>query len=1350
MSPKSKSSSDRRQMTKKPPAGAEPEADERTGEQLPQPSPSTTTSAATTTTTISAVARDSHENGHDLKEGDLQALRETSKMPSEVDFQQAGTTAPTSSSDVNLDLLSMQAIKTTSTSILANNVTSNEAISCSRSAELRKNNAVVIGPSTTSNKTATDPNMQSLEQQEQRLEVDDAVGVVTRTALNSVVSSAPTGTSAAAAPTVTTNPGPHYTQSEAYHYRQRIAEYNKNRCWCFRYTTWTLYDGRKRTCFGFRKSRVGGSTTTAEGQEHQEDGSSSTTSSSTSSQTRPRREVKIIEVQNYLLISSILCILALLSVVLFIPLGIQQVVNRSSVSILSMSLTSPSLTTMKLASVMQLHPSVSGLSATLDGFEVTMRLARNERGSSQQLSEKINRRTTTPKDDKDESDAIGTFQQPSIYLSGGPGAIEVPVESNFTITNQENMVKLGALLLASKRLKIRVTGATRVKKFNGWVNYGVAFDQTVELVGLNHLKNVIDLKTFELPGEVEIDDGEDDTSATSSSSASTSSSRGTRSKKKKKKVLSVKASADINNPTNYTLALGYKLKLQCLYKNTSMSYVELENFTLTPGITKNVTVTGIFNPENLDVAADFLAEFVNGTGKETTSSTPGGGIASSSSDDRHHEADLNLVADPDAEKMHSQARALPPRRSTSGAGQQLQGPAGHQLDADPSESKVFLDAKGVSITFYNETAAKIGKDPEYKIPWFSKLVESMTSSTGLTKVNGREFVQGVNITEIGFNVPGGVDNLSAFGELQINFKIPFAKFDYAITNLGANMTVRLKSDAVNAVAEMPLTKIEYLPNKTDHSGVLKIKMPSSKVQLQNVTAFNNLIYSIYNEKSVELELGGVGSATMSSCLSSKWQLHSIPLLVQTKIQGWNRFAGNGGIKVKDIDILPEFTDEHNVNVAATIELENQTPLSAKLGFLPAHLIVTNEDYPLKDGSVSLGTVQAYEVGLKSWSLNRIRGNIVVDKRSNGTWPHGVDERTRPSASMRSITAPRPGFDVYQQGHENRNLMLRDHVQNLVKTALQNTGVLETGGPAQALQLQSIPRMFLPPTPTTLSGPVSADHTGAEGGQLLPSSTSAFAEAPAAAASEYHRSRLPPPSATALPAASASASNIGGIISNGNSNSKPLSTRSKDVITPVLEKMLGMHLSNRTVTNAFACGAYEKLWQNLTFLQPVTKKLTDISVSVPGHEKNLLSWIQVLLGPQVIFLKLQALLTIENTFSSALVVKNAYGLVYVGDTQDLLFGSVNVSFVNATSAGWYIPAKKNATSDPIWGQILLQECVTHPITCGKVLQQLIGNTLATLSVELTAAVEGKFELTVNATEKNVPMSLHQKARMVIGG
>ncbi len=80
----------------------------------------------------------------------------------------------------------------------------------------------------------------------------------------------------------------------------------------------------------------------------------------------------------------------------------------------------------------------------------------------------------------------------------------------------------------------------------------------------------------------------------------------------------------------------------------------------------------------------------------------------------------------------------------------------------------------------------------------------------------------------------------------------------------------------------------------------------------------------------------VGSATMSSCLSSKWQLHSIPLLVQTKIQGWNRFAGNGGIKVKDIDILPEFTDEHNVNVAATIELENQTPLSAKLGFLPAH------------------------------------------------------------------------------------------------------------------------------------------------------------------------------------------------------------------------------------------------------------------------------------------------------------------------------------------------------------------------------------------------------------------------------
>ncbi len=329
MSPKSKPSSDRRQMKKKPPAGAElPEADENTEQQLPQPSPSTTTtSAATTTTTTSAVARDSHENGHDLKEGDLQALRETSKMPSEVGFQQTGTTAPTSSSDVNLDLLSMQAIKTTSTSILANNVTSNEAISCSRSADQRKNNAVVIGPGITSNKTAAAPNMQSLEQQEQRLEVEEAVGVVTRTALSNVVSSAPTGALAAVAPTITTNPGPHYTQSEAYHYRQRIAEYNKNRCWCFRYTTWTLYDGRKRTCFGFRKSRVGGSTTTTEeGQQVEHGGTSSTTSSSSSSQTRPRREVKIIEVQNYLLISSILCILALLSVVLFIPLGIQQVV----------------------------------------------------------------------------------------------------------------------------------------------------------------------------------------------------------------------------------------------------------------------------------------------------------------------------------------------------------------------------------------------------------------------------------------------------------------------------------------------------------------------------------------------------------------------------------------------------------------------------------------------------------------------------------------------------------------------------------------------------------------------------------------------------------------------------------------------------------------------------------------------------------------------------------------------------------------------------------------------------------------------------------------------------------------
>lgn len=195
----------------------------------------------------------------------------------------------------------------------------------------------------------------------------------------------------------------------------------------------------------------------------------------------------------------------------------------------------------------------------------------------------------------------------------------------------------------------------------------------------------------------------------------------------------------------------------------------------------------------------------------------------------------------------------------------------------------------------------------------------------------------------------------------------------------------------------------------------------------------------------------------------------------------------------------------------------------------------------------------------------------------------------------------------------------------------------------------------------------------------------------------------------------------------------------NVIMPVLERLLGDHLSNRTVA-ATACGAYEELWKNLTFLVPVSKRLKDIQVRIPGRRRNLLSWVQILLGPQVILLKLQAVMSLENTFSASLLVKTAYGVVYAGDNQDILFGSVNVTFAGD---GWLVPAKSNATSEPVTGELLLQACVQRPLDCGKVVEQLFGNTLATLDVSMTALVEGKFKITVNATERNVPLSLHHK-------
>eukprot|EP00392_Amoebophrya_sp_AT5.2_P016732 g17028.t1 len=872
----------------------------------------------------------------------------------------------------------------------------------------------------------------------------------------------------------------------------------------------------------------------------------------------------------------ILLVLALFLFTLFwvvVPFVVQLIVTHSGINVVSLGLSSPTKNSVFLTSQMELvKPGVATmLSAEVKAFRMEMHLVPEEQVVPPDI---------LPGSSSDDITRIGDFGMPPISLHGGKTKEIVAVEQRFLISSEDNMVSLGASLLREKQLQIRVLGHSKVHVPNILLglfgSYSVTFDKTLTIPGLDNLKGVIELTKFELPGEVFDPDD-------------------------KKKVIAVEAEARINNPTNYTLELGHVLKLDCQFQNASMSRVELIDFVLTPGITENVTVKGVFAPTDFEKAADFLSEFVGG----------GGG---------------NDIAE---QKVWLHAKGLDVWFNRIGGSSWTGGEHGGGDRAEDEEEPEHTFSANKD---HNDDQNQI------RIPWFSRLVQSMASETGLNKVDGREFIRGVNISEIGFDVPGGEDNLHAWGLLDIDFKIPFAKFNYSITSLGAELDIS-QNNYTSSTASMKETEVGYIPNYADHSGILRIKMPLSPVALTNASAFNDLLFDVYSKPLVHIDLGGKGVAVMSSVLNPRWHLHDIPISVKTTIQGWNQFR-DAAITVSHIDILKSQTTATQVHVGAVLELENKTPLSANLGFLPAHLIADNR--------VSLGTVKAYNAKLQAWSTARVEATVIVDRNSNGTeWLSGF---TSPNER---VPEPAPG-------------------------PAAPAGVVERG----SLQI------FL------------------------------------------KRRGRPEPSALHQVQASRPTEHI-----NMNSLGPPTS----NVIMPVLERLLGDHLSNRTVA-ATACGAYEELWQNLTFLVPVSKRLKDIQVRIPGRRRNLLSWVQILLGPQVILLKLQAVMSLENTFSASLLVKTAYGVVYAGDNQDILFGSVNVTFAGD---GWLVPAKSNATSEPVTGELLLQACVQRPLDCGKVVEQLFGNTLATLDVSMTALVEGKFKITVNATERNVPLSLHHK-------
>ncbi|CAD7967178.1 unnamed protein product [Amoebophrya sp. A25] len=778
---------------------------------------------------------------------------------------------------------------------------------------------------------------------------------------------------------------------------------------------------------------------------------------------------------------------------------------------------------------------------------------------------------TFKKASEDHGTEIGSFEMHPLELDGN--AVEIAVDKRLKILNAKNLVEMGNLLLQSKKFQIRVLGHTRLHKFG--LSYSLTFDQTIEMEGLNNLEGVIQLKTFDLPGEAP--DG---------------------------KSILVDATADIENPTNYTLALGHEIKLATLYEGYSMATITLTDFVLKPGVTKTVKVKGLFFPENLTSAAGFLSQYMQG-----------------------------------------------------------------------GDKLLYLQAKGLDINFKNYRTGDI-----FHVPWFTDLVKQMRSSTGMHPVDGRKFVRGVDISEIGFEVLAE-DALSVWGNLDIDFRIPFARFKYAITELEAELKVGQRG-IDSSIAKTPMMPVQYIPHPQDHSGTLRIKLTKSPVQLLNVSAFNDLLYDVYQSEAVFLQLSGTGSAVMSSVLSDAWYVPNIPLQVETSIKGWNRFKS--GISVKGIDILPQGTTDRRVHIKATIELDNDTPLAAKLSYLPAYLIARHEAEQCRIGEdedkhdslvavegqehqdevctsvaqdVSLGMVEAFDQSLPANSLAKLHGTIFSDKDSDGTWPHSETSRSRGRSRM--------GLPV-----------LPEHVHEVTEPQQES----------------------------------SSYHTRGRGRSKSRSSTSRSSTSSTTVS-------------ITLPSSSMEENNY----------------TSPSIVQDTLEQLLGKHLSNETV-NAYAAAATDALWKNLSFLDPFTRKLNHVPVSIPGRSKNLITWVQAVLSADVLLLKLEALLTIENTFSAALLVKKAVGMVYVGDDQDLLFGSVNVTF---PGDGWLIGAKSNSTSDTISGDILLTECVLHPLTCGAALEHLLGTTYARVQVHLVAQVESKFELAVNATERNVPLSLHKQ-------
>lgn len=160
------------------------------------------------------------------------------------------------------------------------------------------------------------------------------------------------------------------------------------------------------------------------------------------------------------------------------------------------------------------------------------------------------------------------------------------------------------------------------------------------------------------------------------------------------------------------------------------------------------------------------------------------------------------------------------------------------------------------------------------------------------------------------------------------------------------------------------------------------------------------------------------------------------------------------------------------------------------------------------------------------------------------------------------------------------------------------------------------------------------------------------------------------------------------------------------IEKVLDTSIGNHLSNITIY-AYGCGAPEALPPDLQFLAPFTRnlKIPNLKVPPPSHDRNLLSWVQLIVNPaKILEMQIDAIMTVNNTFNASISIDSAVGDVYVGaNNYETLLGTVSTSFDPPFWAGGLSVTK----SPVISGQLLLDDCKNHPWDCAGVLAMWSG-------------------------------------------